>query len=116
VKRSRTVRLTLAASATLLVASCGRDEPEQQVRCYQDPDDPSVCTPERHAGYVPMFFPMFYGGRYYNQYGRVAPSPPVNSPAYRAAASRAVGTTFGRNGAVAKGGFGSTGMGRAVAG
>ena len=117
-KRSQTIRLTLAASAALLVGSCSsREEPrQQQVRCYQDPNDPTVCTPQRHAGYIPVFFPMFYGGTYYNQYGRVAPAPPVNTPAYRAAAARSVGTTFGANGAVAKGGFGSTGLGRAVAG
>jgi hypothetical protein len=116
-KRSSTIRLTLAASAAVLVASCSPDpEPEQQVRCYQDPDDPSVCVPERHAGYMPLFYPMFFRGVYYSQYGRVAPPPPINSPAYRAAAARSVGTTFGANGAVARGGFGSTGTGRAVAG
>ena len=115
-KRSRTIRLTLAASAALLVGACSSREerPQQQVQCYQDPNDPSVCTPERHAGFVPLFYPMFFGGTYYNQRGRVAAAPPINSPAYRAAASRSVGTTFGAKGAVARGGFGSTGMGRAV--
>ena len=115
-KRSQTIRLTLAASAALLVGACSTREerPQQEVRCYQDPNDPSVCTPQRHAGFVPLFYPMFFGGTYYNQRGRVAAPPPVNSPAYRAAAARSVGTTFGANGAVAKGGFGSTGMGRAV--
>jgi hypothetical protein len=116
-KRSSTIHLTLAASAAMLVASCSsRTEPEQQVRCYQDPSDPSVCVPERHAGYVPLFYPMFFRGTYYSEYGRVAPAPPINSPAYRAAAARSVGTTFGAKGPVARGGFGSTGMGRAVAG
>ena len=117
-KRSRTIRLTLAASAALLVGACSSREerPEQQVRCYQDPNDPSVCTQERRAGFVPMFYPMFFMGRFYNQQGRVAAPPPPNSPAYRAAASRSVGTTFGANGAVAKGGFGSTGAGRAAVG
>ena len=115
-KRSRTIRLTLAASAAILVGSCSSREerPQQQVRCYQDPNDPSVCTQERRAGCVPLFYPMFFAGRYFNQQGRVAAPPPVNSPDYRAAASRSVNTTFGPNGAVAKGGFGSTGSGRAV--
>ena len=115
-KRSQTIRLTLAASAAILVGACSSREerPQQQVQCYQDPNDPSVCTQERRAGYMPLFYPMFFGGTYYNQRGRVAAPPPVNSPAYQAAASRSVGTTFGPNGAVAKGGFGSTGRSRAV--
>lgn len=116
-KRSSTIQLTLAASVAMLVASCSsRSEPEQEVQCYQNPNNPSECVQERRAGYVPLFFPMFFRGMYYSQSGRVAAPPPVNSPEYRAAAARSVGTTFGPKGAVAKGGFGSTGMGRAVAG
>ena len=116
-KRSSQVQLTLAAGALALVTACaGRDEPRQQVRCYQNPPKPEECVQERRSGYLPLYYPIFFHGRYFNQYGRQAATPPIGSPQYQAAASRAVGTTFTANGPVARGGFGSTGAGRGAVG
>jgi uncharacterized protein YgiB involved in biofilm formation len=103
-KKSTAIRLTLVSSLALGAASCGEDRPRQTMRGYCDPNNPEVCEDRPRAGYVPMFFPVMWGGYYYDNRGvaRTRPGGPVarNAPAPH----------------VSRGGFGRTGSGRSVRG
>jgi hypothetical protein len=111
-KRSSAVRLTLVASTATLFAACGREKPKQTLKGYCDPKRPEVCYNQPRAGYMPVYYPMFINGAYYDHTGRVGTAPRSGTPAYRAAQGRSVGTTFTPSGPVSKGGFGSIGGGR----
>ena len=105
VKKSTAIRLTLASSMAVGAAGCGREEgPTQTVDRYCDPNSWEVCSDQPRPGYAPVFFPIFWGGYYYDQRGvaRTAPGGPIarNAPAAR----------------VSRGGFGRTGSGRGVGG
>jgi hypothetical protein len=101
VKKSTAIRITLVSSLALAAAGCGEEErPEQTFRGYCDPADETRCESQPRAGYYPMFYPVFWGGFYYDSRGvaRTSPGGPVarNAPAPR----------------ISRGGFGSTGRAR----
>lgn len=115
----RTSQITLTLMTAAMVAGCAQQTQKQRVKCYQHPSNPSVCSQNRVGGYVPVYYPMFTGGYYYDSYGR---SYSENHPTYKSAATRYTATT-GRSlpssvkangGSVSRGGFGSTGAGRSV--
>lgn len=125
-KKSNFINLTLVMSTAVLVTACQR-QPKQQLKGYCDPSRPDICYSQPRTGFIPYYYPMFLGSTYYDSYGRVAPAPPANSVAYRQAYSRSLnaGTIKGPSsvtsrststGTASKGGFGSIGGGRAVAG
>jgi hypothetical protein len=101
-KKSTAIRLTLVSSMALGAASCGESRPQQTMRGYCDPNNPEVCERQPRSGYVPMFYPIFWGGYYYDNRGvaRTRPGGPIarNAPTP----------------SVARGGFGRTGSVRGV--
>jgi hypothetical protein len=101
-KKSTAIRLTLVSSMALGAASCGERRPTQTMRGYCDPNNPEVCEQQPRTGYVPMYYPVFWGGHYYDNRGvaRTRPGGPIarNAPAPH----------------VSRGGFGRTGSGRSV--
>lgn len=112
-KKSQTIRLTLAAGVSAILLACGPSQPKQAVQCYKDPVT-GACVTQYRTGYMPVYYPMFFNGTYYGSGGYVERAPLRGSPQYVAAQSRSVGTSFGANGAVssksgaAKGGFGAS--------
>lgn len=101
-KRSAAVHLTLVTSLAAGAAACGPDRPRQTLRGYCDPASPEVCVEQPRSGYVPMYYPIFWGGMYYDRRGvaRTGPGGRVVQGAPRPV--------------VARGGFGGTGSGRGV--
>lgn len=103
VKKSTAIRLTLASSL-VGAAGCAEKGPTQTVKEYCDPNGWEVCSDQPRAGYAPVFFPIFWGGYYYDDRGvaRTRPGGPVarNAPAAR----------------ISRGGFGRTGSGRGIGG
>ena len=79
-KRSMMIRLTLATSVSALLAACSDGRPRQEVRCYQNPDNPNNCVVRRRSGWVPIFYPMFYNGVYYGPTGAATTTPSMGSP------------------------------------
>ena len=111
-KKSTAIRLTLVSSMALGAASCGReDRPTQTMRGYCDPNNPDVCEQQPRSGYVPMFYPIFWGGYYYDNRGmaRTRPNGPIarNAPAPQISRGG-----FGRTGSVRS--SGSSGRGGVV--
>jgi len=100
VKKSAAVRLTLVSALAAGAAGCADDRPEQTMRGWCDPERPEVCEDEPRRGFVPMFFPIYHRGIYYDNrgIGRTGPGGAVVANAPRPTVSR--------------GGFGRTGMGR----
>jgi hypothetical protein len=102
-KKSTAIRLTLVSSMALGAASCGEDRPRQTMRGYCDPANPDVCEQQPRAGYVPMFFPIMWGGYYYDNRG-VARSGGPGGPIARSAPAPVVSRGgFGRTGTVRSG-------------
>lgn len=102
-KKSSAVRLTLVSALAAGAAGCGGDDrPQQTMRGWCDPESPEVCEDRPRAGFVPMFFPIYHRGIYYDNrgIGRTGPGGAVVRNAPRPSVSR--------------GGFGRTGSGRGV--
>lgn len=101
-KKSSAVRLTLVSALTVGAAACSDDRPRQTLRGYCDPQRPDVCEQSPRAGFVPMYYPIYHGGYYYDSRGtaRTAPGGTVVRNAPRPTVSR--------------GGFGSIGSGRSA--
>jgi hypothetical protein len=102
VKKSAAVRLTLVSALAAGAAACADDRPQQTMRGWCDPESPEVCDDQPRAGFVPMFFPIYHRGIYYDNrgIGRTGPGGAVVRNAPRPVVSR--------------GGFGRTGSGRGV--
>jgi hypothetical protein len=102
VKKSSAVRLTLVSALAATAAGCADERPQQTMRGWCDPDSPEVCDDRPRAGFVPMFFPIYHRGIYYDNrgIGRTGPGGAVVRNAPRPTISR--------------GGFGRTGSGRGV--
>jgi hypothetical protein len=101
-KKSTAIRLTLVSSMALGASSCGEDRPTQTMRGYCDPANPEVCDERPRTGFVPMFYPIFWGGYYYDNRGvaRTRPGGPIARGAPAPAVSRG---GFGRTGTVRSG-------------
>ncbi|HEX2207363.1 MAG TPA: hypothetical protein VHG93_06750 [Longimicrobium sp.] len=99
-KKSTAIRLTLVSSMALTAAACGEERPTQTMRGYCDPANPDVCEQQPRTGYVPMYYPILWGGYYYDNRG-VARTRPGGPVAHGAPAAR-----------VSRGGFGTIGSGR----
>jgi hypothetical protein len=99
-KKSAAVQLTLVSALAASAAGCGPDRPRQSLRGYCDPARPEVCEQEPRVGYVPHYYPVYWGGYYYDSRGtaRTAPGGRVVTSAPRPVVSR--------------GGFGGIGGGR----
>jgi uncharacterized protein YgiB involved in biofilm formation len=110
-KKSTAIRLTLVSSMALGAAACGsgEDRPRQTMRGYCDPANPEVCEDRPRTGYVPMFFPIMWGGYYYDNRGvaRTRPGGPIARGAPAPVVSRG---GFGRTGTV-RSGSGRSGVG-----
>lgn len=109
-KKSTAIRLTLVSSLAVGAAACGPSRgPEQTFRGYCDPNDETRCESQPRTGYYPMYYPIFWGGYYYDSRGvaRTSPGGTVvrNAPASRVGRAAPSST-------VSRGGFGSTGAGR----
>lgn len=101
-KKSSAVRLTLVSALAAGAAGCADNRPKQTMRGWCDPERPEVCEERPRTGYVPMYFPIYHGGYYYDNRGIARTSP---------------GGTVVRNAprpTVSRGGFGRIGSGRAV--
>ncbi|HEX2205483.1 MAG TPA: hypothetical protein VHG91_19385 [Longimicrobium sp.] len=98
-KKSTAIRLTLAYTFALGAAACGREEegPTQAQRGWCDPDDETQCATEPRSGYVPVFYPIWFGGYYYDSRGvaRTGPGGAVVRNAPRSSVTRG---GFGRIG------------------
>ena len=106
VKKSTAIRLTLVSSLALGAVSCGEEQgPEQSFKGYCD-ENGDQCQSEPRAGYHPTFFPVFFGGYYYDSRG-VARTRPGGPIARNAPASRVSRGGFGRTGSVRSGSRGS---------
>lgn len=101
-KKSSAVRLTLVSALAAGAAACSDDRPRQTMRGYCDPQRPEVCDNRPRAGFVPMYFPIYHRGVYYDNrgIGRTGPGGTVVRNAPRPTVSR--------------GGFGRTGSGRGI--
>ena len=103
-KKSTAIRLTLASTLVLGAGACSsrEEQPTQTLRGYCHPDDETWCEDRPRAGFVPVFFPMYWGGYYYDNRGvaRTSPGGPI-----------ARGAPVAR---VSRGGFGATGAGRST--
>ncbi|HEY0037336.1 MAG TPA: hypothetical protein VGB66_11640 [Longimicrobium sp.] len=99
-KKSAAVRLTLVSALAAGAAACADDRPQQTMRGWCDPESPEVCDDQPRAGFVPIFFPIYHRGIYYDNrgIGRTGPGGAVVRGAPRPSVSR--------------GGFGRTGSGR----
>lgn len=100
-KKSTAIRLTLVSTLALGAAGCSRREegPTQTLRGYCDPNDETRCEQSPRAGYVPMFYPIFWGGYFYDSRGvaRTGPGGAVVANAPRPSVSRG---GFGRTGGI----------------
>lgn len=107
-KKSTAVRLTLVSALAASAAGCAEDRPEQTMRGWCDPENPDVCEDRPRAGFVPMFFPIYHRGIYYDNrgIGRTGPGGAVVRNAPRPTVSRG---GFGRTGAGRSGGIGRSG-------
>ena len=101
-KKSAAIRLTLVSSMALGAASCGPDRPRQAMRGYCDPANPEVCEDRPRSGYVPMYYPIMWGGYYYDNRG-VARTGPGGAVVRNAPAPRVTRGGFGRTGTVRSG-------------
>ena len=101
-KKSSAVRLTLVSALAAGAAGCADDRPKQTMRGWCDPERPEVCEERPRTGYVPMYFPIYHGGYYYDNrgYARTSPGGAIVRNAPRPTVSR--------------GGFGRIGSGRGV--
>jgi uncharacterized protein YgiB involved in biofilm formation len=102
-KKSTAIRLTLVSSMAIGAASCGREErPTQTMRGYCDPNNPEVCEQQPRTGFIPMYYPIFWGGYYYDNRGvaRTRPGGPIARNAPAPSISRG---GFGRTGSVRSG-------------
>jgi hypothetical protein len=100
-KKSIAIRLTLVSSMAVGAGACAEKErgPEQSFKGYCDPADENRCESEPRAGYHATYFPIFWGGYYYDSRGvaRTRPGGPVARSAPAAQVSRG---GFGRTGTV----------------
>ena len=103
-KKSAAVQLTLVTALAASAAGCGPERPRQTWRGYCDPNQPEVCDESPRTGYVPTYYPMYWGGYYYNDRGTALTRP-----------GGTVVTTAPRP-VVSRGGFGGIGAGRASRG
>lgn len=113
-KKSTAIRLTLVSSMALGAAACGEDRPRQTMRGYCDPNNPDVCEDRPRTGYVPMFFPIMWGGYYYDNRGvaRTGPGGPIVRGAPAPTVTRGgFGRTGSARGVSARGGSGRGGVG-----
>jgi hypothetical protein len=99
-KKSSAVRLTLVSAITMGAAACSDDRPRQAQRGWCDPERPEVCEDRPRTGYIPMYYPIYHRGIYYDNRGlaRTGPGGAIVRNAPRPVVSR--------------GGFGRTGSGR----
>ena len=110
-KKSTAIRLTLASTFALGAAACGRQEeegPTQAQRGWCDPDDETQCTTEPRSGYVPVFYPHWFGGYYYDSRG-VARTGPGGAAVRGAPRSSVTRGGFGRIGPTRSGSRGVVG-------
>lgn len=101
-KKSTAVRLTLVSALATGGAACSDDRPRQTQRGWCDPERPEVCEDRPRSGYVPMYYPIYWGGMYYDNRGTARTGP---------------GGTVVRNAprpTISRGGFGRTGAGRST--
>jgi uncharacterized protein YgiB involved in biofilm formation len=107
-KKSTAIRLTLVSSIAMGAASCGESRPTQTMRGYCDPANPEVCEERPRSGFVPMYYPIFWGGYYYDNRGtaRTRPGGPIARNAPAPSVSRG---GFGRTGSVRSAGGGRSG-------
>lgn len=110
-KKSAAVRLTLVSALATGASACADDDrPQQTMRGWCDPERPEVCEDRPRTGFVPMYFPIYHGGYYYDNRGlaRTGPGGAVVRNAPRPVVSRG---GFGRIGAGRSGTFGRSGGG-----
>jgi hypothetical protein len=103
-KKSAAVRLTLVSALATGASACADDQPEQTMRGWCDPERPEVCEDRPRSGFVPMYFPIYHRGIYYDNRGTARTGP---------------GGTVVRNAprpVVSRGGFGRTGVSRGSGG
>lgn len=115
-KKSSAIHLTLTATAVALVAGCAEKRPEQRLRGYCDPKNQQVCYEQPRAGYIPMYYPMYFGGYYYNSQGYAYDRPGGTriASAPKPLLNRSVTTSATSKGSSSRGGFGSTALGRST--